>query len=433
MHHGCIIIAEGAAPLMELCGISILERLLRNLQRCGLTEAIILSSTPSIIKEHLAPPSWPRAELKVTIQDRPEGVLTVDQICDIWPDGLHSLLLISGATVFDIRLLRRLCDVGSPTVLLDSVLPAQLQTLVESATSIGSSKLCGAAVLRRDWATAQHGSVKEALQYGLETNALGALDAAREPLYYPNQLRELRPFWFRAPLPAQKKEAEEILLDSIQKGELDIPAMIHAPIEKFLVSYLCKTSVTPHHLTILWAAAAVGTTLLFAAGSLLWGVIVALLVGIVDGLDGKQARLKVETTKQGKVEHHLDSLFAFVWPAALAYHFHTSGELPNAFGYLLLLFLGEALDGAAQAGIRFTARKSMKDPSLFGRMIRLVGGRRNIFVWVLIATILAGAPARSLIIMAYWELTTAALDFSHLAWAYSRMRKESWNQDRKHA
>jgi hypothetical protein len=44
--------------------------------------------------------------------------------------------------------------------------------------------------------------------------------------------------------------------------------------------------------------------------------------------------------------------------------------------------------------------------------VRLVGGRRNVYVWVLIVATLLGRPAKALIVMAWWELATAAIDIS---------------------
>jgi Phosphatidylglycerophosphate synthase len=39
------------------------------------------------------------------------------------------------------------------------------------------------------------------------------------------------------------------------------------------------------------------------------GIGLALIVGVLDGLDGKLARLKLETSKAGKLEHLFDALF----------------------------------------------------------------------------------------------------------------------------
>src|SRR6267143_6261003 len=49
----CVILADSPSALIELCGISALERLLRTLQTCEFKSAIILSSTPDSIEQYL--------------------------------------------------------------------------------------------------------------------------------------------------------------------------------------------------------------------------------------------------------------------------------------------------------------------------------------------------------------------------------------------
>jgi len=44
-----ILIADAPDALIELCGVNLLERLLRILQRIGFRRAIVFSSTPEII------------------------------------------------------------------------------------------------------------------------------------------------------------------------------------------------------------------------------------------------------------------------------------------------------------------------------------------------------------------------------------------------
>jgi len=191
---------------------------------------------------------------------------------------------------------------------------------------------------------------------------------------------------------------------------------------------LCKTSVTPHQLTISWIVLAFVTTILFAMGHLVWGCLLAFVVGILDGLDGKQARLKVETSKAGKLEHRFDSLFEVAWPTALAYHFYTSGQLPNAFWYLLILIAAESLDGIGKAGIYRASERSLTPPNLLDRMVRLLGGRRNVYLWVLIVALVLGAPAKALVVMAWWEVCTALIDLPHAAWALFRLRRHRSEQ-----
>jgi phosphatidylglycerophosphate synthase len=424
MAHECVILADCPGALIELCGISTLERLLRTLQRCGIERATILSSTSEGIADEMARPSWPRAQLALALRTRPNGALKIEQLVDIWPDAAQLFLVVQGDAVFDSRLLQLLATQRSPAVLVDSAVPSKLQPLVAQAPNALHAKVCGAALLQRDWVSTQSGPLENAINNGLEQNAMAAVDVTDQPSYSPALRRRLRPFWFPAPPSVHVKLAERILLNSVQKGTQDLPARIHAPLETFLLSKLCKTAVTPGQLTVAWIILAFGTTILFAIGHLIGGILLALIIGILDGLDGKQARIKVETSKTGKIEHWFDSFFEVIWPAALAYHFYVSGQLPNAFFYLALLIVAEALDGIGKMGVYGPAERLLVEPGLFDRIVRLVGGRRNIYVWVLIACVVLGVPEKALIVMAFWEVATAAADLLHSCWIRYALRRQ---------
>jgi phosphatidylglycerophosphate synthase len=329
----------------------------------------------------------------------------------MWPRNSAAtplLLVIPADSVFDPRLLRVLVSQDAPAVLVDSgTRRRRLQTLIASAPDTARGKLCGPALLGYDWASARNGPFEDAVRTGVERDSLAALDISGQPLYYVSMRRKLRPFWFPAPSPANRKLAKRVLFDSIQKGTLDIPAWFHAPIETFLVSRLCKTPITPNQLTLMCNVVAWAVTFLFATGHLGWGLALALIVGVLDGLDGKQARLKVETTQKGKIEHWFDAVFEMSWWIALAWHFQASGQLPGAFGYLLLLLMAEGVDGLAKASVYFTTGKVIDELGAFERFVRLVGGRRNVYVWILTIGFLLSAPAKAFTTMAWLQVATA--------------------------
>src|SRR5437588_7345675 len=147
----CVILADAPDALVELCGISTLERLLRTLQRCGIRRAVILSSTANEIAEHLAQPSWARSDLTFSMRERSTGPTTMQQIVDCWPASAERVFLLRGDVVFDIRLLRALLAQSSPVALIDSVVPKQLAPLVASAPNASRGQFCGAALLPKEW------------------------------------------------------------------------------------------------------------------------------------------------------------------------------------------------------------------------------------------------------------------------------------------
>src|ERR1700755_153765 len=98
--------------------------------------------------------------------------------------------------------------------------------------------------------------------------------------------RRGRAVCFPAPPPQNRRLAERIILDSAQKGTLDLPAYLHAPVETRIVSLLCKTQITPNQITITGLIIGLSATAAFAIGHVGLGILAALIFGIVDGLDG---------------------------------------------------------------------------------------------------------------------------------------------------
>jgi phosphatidylglycerophosphate synthase len=426
MVNECVILADDPSALVELCGISTLERLLRTLQRCGIERATVLSNTPDQIAKELARPSWARARLNLTLRTRPTGPVRLHQIVDVWPrnsDAIPLLLVIPAGSVFDPRLLRSLVSQNAPTVLVDSGVGPRIQALVASAPDTARGKLCGPALLENDWASAQNGLLEEGLRNGLEHDRLAVLDVSAQPPYYVSMRRKL-PFWFPAPSLSNRKLARRVLLDSIQKGPPDIPAWVHAPIETFLVSLLCKTPITPNQLTLFCNVVAWTVTILLVTGHLAWGFGLALIVGVLDGLDGKLARLKLETSKAGKLEHLFDALFENSWWIALAWHLSVSGKLHDAFSYLALLIGAEVLNALARASIVRYYGKSISELGTFDRIFRLVGGRRNIYVWILALGLILGTVAGAFKLIAWWEAVTAAVHLTRVASALWALRSQ---------
>ena len=428
MVNECVILADDPSALVELCGISTLERLLRTLQRCGIERATVLSSTPDPIAKELARPSWARARLNLTLRTRPAGPVRLEQIVDLWPrnsDAIPLLLVIPAGSVFDPRLLRALVSQNAPTVLVDSGVGPRIQALIASAPDTARGKLCGPALLEYDWASAQIGFLKRVCATDWST------------IVWPRWMSPLSPYTTSRCVENSghigflrhrfRIENWQSAFCSIQykRAHTDIPAWFHAPIETFLVSRLCKTPITPNKLTLFCNVVAWTVTILLVTGHLAWGLGLALIVGVLDGLDGKLARLKLETSKAGKLEHLFDALFENSWWVALAWHLSVSGKLPDALAYLGLLIGAEVLNALARASIVRYYGKSISELASFDRIFRLVGGRRNIYVWILAIGLILGAVAGAFKLIAWWEAVTAAVNLVRVAWALWALRSQS--------
>jgi len=421
----CLVLAGHAAVSVKLCGLSLLERSLRTLQAAGFTRALILTESEELTSEtpRILSPHW--TKIACTFSLRPTGPITLEQLAAVWPDNCQELLVLRGDSVFDPRLLRLLSAQDAPVALVDSTVPAKFHPLVLSTSMTNRGRFCGAAVLSRDWVSDRNGPFEDAICEALDNGSLPSFDAAAQSWYSPELHRDLRAYWFPSPTLAHKKLAEKVILDAAQKGTLDVPALVHAPIETFIVGKLCKTAVTPNQLTIFCNSVAWGATLLFATGHLGSAIAVALAVGVLDGLDGKLARVKLETSQAGKLEHLFDVLFENSWWIALAFHLHASGKLPGAFWYLGLLLGAEVLNALARTSIVRYYRKSIAELGPFDRLFRLVSGRRNIYVWILTLGLILGNVVGAFKLIAGWEAATAAVHVTRAAWVLWILRKQS--------
>ena len=421
----CLVLAGHAAVSVKLCGLSLFERSLRALQAVGFTRALILTDSQELISEapRILSPHW--TKIACTFSLRPTGPVTLEQLAAVWPENCPELLVLRGDSVFDPRLLRLLRGEGSSAALVDSAVPAKFHPLVLSTSMTKRGRFCGAAVLSRDWLSDRNGPFEDAICAALDNGSLASFDAATQSWYSPELHRDLRAYWFPSPTPAHRKLAEKVILNAAQKGTLDVPALVHAPIETFIVGKLCKTPITPNQLTIFCNIVAWGATILFATGHLGSAIAVALAVGVLDGLDGKLARVKLETSQAGKLEHIFDVLFENSWWIALAYHLHASGKLPGAFAYLAFLLGAEVLNALARTSIVRYLRKSMAELRPFDRLFRLVSGRRNIYVWILTLGLVLGNVAGAFKLIAWWEAATAAVHLTRAGWALWILRKQS--------
>ena len=402
-----ILIADAPEALIELCGVNLLERLLRILQRLGFRRAIVFSTTPEIVGAELAKHSWAREQVIADLVPRANGPLTAQLLLEQTPSD--RFLIVPGNIYCDARLLAALCAKTSPAALVDSNPPEFARSLIRNP--------CGPTLVMKDflsafWLTAPFFAE---LKEKIDTRKIDIVDAAAQDDYIIAMRRRVRPVCF--PAPGQNRRlAERIILDSAQNGTLDLPAYFHAPIETGIISLLCKTRITPNQITIAGVIIGCGATAAFALGRIGLGILAALIFGIVDGLDGKQSRVKIEMTERGKWEHHLDYLIENSWWAAIAFDLWRSGQFPNVFYFFALLIGSHLLDEFAKRRAKMAKGRLLDDVTPFDRAFRLIAARRNVYVWILACGFLLDAFPPSYAIICGWAAVSAAVHLVRSVW-----------------
>jgi hypothetical protein len=396
-----VILADPPDALSILFGISLVERLLRVLQRLGFREAIILSSSPEKIAAHLAKPSWAREEVSSGFRPRNAAGVRVSEVTT----GASLTLVVSAGFYYDARLLKTLSEQTATTLLVDSAPPPECLELWKNQGGVFRA----AALLEKDWLSRQDhtAAVMDQLSSDAATGRIEACDAARQPTYVTALRKHVRPVFFPAPSANLIALAERFPRDVAQNGVLDFPGLLDSPIEDWIVARLCRTWITPNQVTFVTMLIGLTVTALFATGRLWWGVALAYIIEVLDGVDGKLARTKVETTAAGDWEHVVDYCIELSWWTALAYHFHAE-NLRSAYWLLLLLVGSDLLDRLAKQAVKRKVGRNLDDVSNIDRFVRCIGGRRNINIWILIAALALGDAVNGFVLFCGWMAATAA-------------------------
>jgi phosphatidylglycerophosphate synthase len=394
-----LILADAPSALCTLFGISLLERLLRIVQRLGFREAVIISDLNEVAA-HLAAPSWARAGVGLSFRRKNAGAVSVKEI----PAGADRTLVVSAGFYYDARLLKALAEQKATTLLVDSAPPPDCARLWKS-----QSVVLGAALLDRNWLSRhdQAAALIDQLSFDAAAGRIETCDAARQATYVMALRKHVRPVFFSAPSPNLVTVAERFVRETAQNGVLDFPGQMDSPIEDWIVARLCRTSVTPNQVTLVAMLIGLAVTALFATGHLWWGVALAYTIEVLDGVDGKLARTKVETTAVGDWEHIVDYCVELSWWTALAFHFYAE-NLRSAYWLLLLLVGSDRVDRLAKRSVRKKMGRNLDDVSNIDRFIRCIGGRRNINIWILAAALALGDAANGFLLICGWGAATAA-------------------------
>jgi len=224
-------------------------------------------------------------------------------------------------------------------------------------------------------------------------------------------------YWVDVDTKKDIERAKRLLAKHSQKkrGASDFIAnYVNRPIENAIICHISDSRITPNQLTILTNVLAYLITALFLFGHLLIGSFLTFIVGVIDGLDGKLARIRGQTTKLGRMEHLFDLLFEFSWLIAIAVFLSQSGgSLPLVLAtssITLIAFYRFCYDQFSR-----TMGVSLDVYGRFERAFRRVAGRRNIYnVYILIGALL-GMPLYSLMGILFHSALTSVVYASRAA------------------
>ncbi|PLK27085.1 hypothetical protein C0V78_09470 [Novosphingobium sp. TH158] len=246
---------------------------------------------------------------------------------------------------------------------------------------------------------------------GLEPASARIVDLSGLDDYAPARRRRLPMVWLPLANEADGRKGTAVLLDSAQKGCLDWPARyFHPPVENLLTRLLLPTPITPNMVSVFVFMLGLLAAWYFATGAWVAGLVLVLVIGPLDGLDGKLARTRLDFSKWGDLEHVADKIVEYLCYICMAAWIGT-GWAWAVCALIVLFALAEAVQG--EFFRRFTGGQ-LDDAGRIERAFRLVSGRRNTFMWCLIPFVLLGAWEAGFVMIAAYSVIT----FFFMQWRF---------------
>ncbi len=277
-----VLDARPAAAWQSVGGIPLVTRLVRSLELAGVERIRIVCASAQPLRE----PGARQAGTQVEVLEAPtEGPLPLRA-----GEGAEEVIAIDATLVVDRRLLKRLVDGKAP--------------LVIQPTPAG---------------TGEPGRVRLARLAAAAVAALGSGDAVPgaerlDPGTLPTWAAEVRGpkpiLLMDGSLPGAPRSVQDALLLATEKHVMDAPARWVDPhAENAIVRRLVDTPVTPNHVTFFSLGIGLAAAAFLYLGWWALALPVMFLVGWLDGVDGKLARLRLQYSRIGEAE----SLFDFTY------------------------------------------------------------------------------------------------------------------------
>jgi CDP-L-myo-inositol myo-inositolphosphotransferase len=423
------LIGEEPKPLIQLLGLSLIERVVLTAKGAGIAEFIIvIGFGRDRIKTHLG--NGDRYGVKIKyIENRKwkdgDGfsVLKAKELLN------ENFVLLKPDHIVDDRILKKLVSYytkNSVVLVVDrrEPLPGDIKILekggkivdigedIQDANCVSTGIFLCTPRIFSYVKEAKEGDQKftDCIAEASKNSDAEIFDITKIQSYVSKMRKSINPWWIHIRTEDDLKKAKDIIIESSSKGASDLLAhYVHRPIENKLVGYVSHFRITPNQVTIIVNLLSYTVTGMFFFGYLLPASLLTFAVGVLDGIDGKLARVKLHATNLGSLEHSFDLLFEFSWFVALSLYLFTSAGDATSLILCIFIILFVSFYRHIYDQFRRAMNRSLDDSGDFERMFRRVAGRRNLYNIPILVSILLGCPLYSLVFVLFHSLVTAVV------------------------
>jgi len=376
----------------KLWGLTLLERNIRELEKLGVREVLVEARAGEDPTQQFCLKSPKSIKITVTHNDT-----SFQSLIRLIADSNQPVLAIEGHALNDRRLLRLLLASESPV----GVFPPS-----------GGSRAAAAVVDQSTvsiFSTAEPPDLTTTLCDAMAAGKLAKMNLDDFNPYIDNLRRRISPYLVAVHNESDLQEADNLLRLTVHKGVLEFVAKyIHPPLEFGAVKWLTCTPITPNQITIVWLILGALVIPLFAKGYMLTAVILAAICGVMDGIDGKLARLTLQYSKVGDLLDHIGgTLYDAVWYVAIGWYFVVTDPRPTAEVYATILFFSYLLERLIPGIFRKLHGAEIYDYEEIDIFVRFIGSRMNNNIWLFMVGVFFGLAEQTFYFISIWMLATA--------------------------
>ncbi|HOI94834.1 MAG TPA: CDP-alcohol phosphatidyltransferase family protein [Syntrophobacter fumaroxidans] len=388
----CVLDASGTGAWERVGGISPIARMLYHLDRLGIEEVVVLLSSDRGLK---GLETWTgglrlreaRKDAQLSLAGNLLSMARIDR----------RFLYLDAAHLVDPRLIKALAAASETTLAFMDPRDARNGTVRAGLLHVDDLP-----------AWAEEGDA------ALARRSKPLFPSSIDP-YSPEIRGPLTPYFLEVRSREDALEATRLLIRSQQKHVMDLPAeFIDPPFENALTFWLCRTSISPDMVTLIGGAVAFFVAWLFWHGHFVAGALLTFVVEILDGVDGKLARTKLQFSRFGRHEDIFDYFCENSWYVALGVGLSASTPGNWPFFAAALLIFSDTVDNVLYALAGKWHGKSIDLYRPFDAAFRRIAGRRNIYGFMFIVGFVAGFPLQTFILAAAWAAVTAAIHLVRL-------------------
>lgn len=244
---------------------------------------------------------------------------------------------------------------------------------------------------------------------------------------FDHQLRKSKPPLLEPVSTDRRAELEALLYGTAYKGITDLVTKLLFPRPaRHAVRACAAAGITPNMVTVFSLALMLWVCWLFAHGHFAVGLAAGWLMTFLDTVDGKLARVTVQSSRFGHVlDHGMDLIhppfWYYLWGVGLVAYQPVLGL--SMSDLMVLIVAGYVGGRAAEGAFHLLGDASIFSWRPFDAYFRLITGRRNPCLILLTAGLIAGRPDWGLVAVALWTAGTTLILFLRLAQgAVARLR-----------